>query len=403
MDKNTAHIDENVAESPDLMQDIKVEGAQIDDGEIMPPDELAEVKRYNRISLTCGLVETFFDLAFWGVAAFFLAAPLSSWLSNQSAFLKDSPALLGAALLGLLAIFGSALALPLSFFNGYVVEKRFGLSTLTPLRWFKRFLLENTLATSLICLLAIALYLSIVWTGQYWIFVASSVFFFFGVVLGMLAPVLIMPLFYKVEPLQDDALLQRFQRLVQGVGLNISGVYRLELSTETNKANACLAGFGATRRVLLGDTLLENFTPEEIEAVFAHEVGHHVRRHMWKLAALMFLVCVGTFFLADFCLKLYIGEGFSYAELPPSSLTFLMFVMGLIQHLCAPLMNAISRRFERQSDAYACETSSGQALASAFVKLARQNKADPDPSFLEVWWMHSHPAIGERIRSARGH
>src|SRR5207248_5371035 len=115
------------------------------------------------------------------------------------------------------------------------------------------------------------------WAAAAWLLVT--------LVLGRVAPVLILPLFYKVTPLDDPALRERLERLAAGTGLTLQGVYRLHLSVETRKANAALAGLGRSRRVLLGDTLLKQFTPEEIGVVFAHEVGHHVHRHLPKVVA----------------------------------------------------------------------------------------------------------------------
>src|SRR5947209_9215832 len=122
-------------------------------------------------------------------------------------------------------------------------------------------------------------------------------------VLGGLRPEVILPLFYKVTRLNDDALQTRLRRLSDGTGLTIEGVYRLHLSADTRKANAALAGLGRTRRVLLGDTLLDQFTPEEIEVVFAHEVGHHVYHHLPKLIAVSVLLSLAGFWLVDVVLR----------------------------------------------------------------------------------------------------
>src|SRR5207245_3750652 len=116
--------------------------------------------------------------------------------------------------------------------------------------------------------------------------------------------VLILPLFYKVTRLDDPALLERLRRLTQGTGLGVEGIYRLDLSAETKKANAALAGLGRTRRVLLGDTLLQQFTPEEIEVVFAHEVGHHVFRHLPKMVVVSVLLATAGFWLVNLILGL---------------------------------------------------------------------------------------------------
>src|SRR5205085_11856628 len=132
-------------------------------------------------------------------------------------------------------------------------------------------------------------------------------------VLGRIVPIVILPLFYQVTRLDDAALLERLRRLAEGTGLKVEGIYRLHLSAETRKANAALTGLGRTRRVLLGDTLLDRFTPEEIEVVFAHEVGHHVHRHMLKMVVWSVFLAAASFWLADFVLR-HTAEALHYAS-----------------------------------------------------------------------------------------
>jgi STE24 endopeptidase len=214
-------------------------------------------------------------------------------------------------------------------------------------------------------------------------------------------------LFYKVTRLDDAALLERLQKLTAGTGLTVEGIYRLHLSAETRKANAALAGLGRTRRVLLGDTLLEQFSPEEIEVIFAHEVGHHVHHHLPKMVLWSVVLACVSFRLVDWVLRT-LGPGLGYPHdslLPvhadPAALPLLLFVLSVFSLLLSPVQNAISRFFERQCDRYALErTSLTQSYRSAFVKLARVNKSDPDPHPLVVWFFHDHPPIRQRLAMA---
>src|SRR5207245_1813261 len=160
--------------------------------------------------------------------------------------------------------------------------------------------------------------------------------------------VLILPLFYKVTRLDDPALLERLRRLTQGTGLGVEGIYRLDLSAETKKANAALAGLGRTRRVLLGDTLLAQFTPEEIEVVFAHEVGHHVHRHLPKMIAWSVVMAAAGFWLADAILRhgaalLHYPADAMPAWQDPAALPLLLAVLSFFGLLLAPVQNAVSR------------------------------------------------------------
>jgi len=165
-----------------------------------------------------------------------------------------------------------------------------------------------------------------------------------------------------------------------------------------------LAGLGRTRRVLLGDTLLDRFTPEEIEVVFAHEVGHHVYRHIPKIILAGILYSAAGFWICDRLLTAWAGQGagtFDYAHTPVYALPLVMLVLTIFATVLEPLQNSISRRFERQCDQYALEqTGSKASYLSAFRKLARVNKADPDPHWLEVFLFHSHPPIARRLALA---
>jgi STE24 endopeptidase len=228
-------------------------------------------------------------------------------------------------------------------------------------------------------------------------------------VLGRLVPVLILPLFYKVTPIDDASLLERFQKLVAGTGLSIQGVYRLHLSAETRKANAALTGLGRTRRVLLGDTLMDQFTPEEVDVVFAHEVGHHVHRHLPKLIVMNVFLAAAGFWLIDLVLG-RAAEALNYYPMSdgtpafqnPAALPLVILVLMVFGLLLAPALNALSRLFERQCDRYALDrTGNPEAYRSAFVKLARINKADADPHPLVVWLFEDHPPIRERLAMAQ--
>jgi STE24 endopeptidase len=175
----------------------------------------------------------------------------------------------------------------------------------------------------------------------------------------------------------------------------------LGLGAETAKANAMLAGLGRTRRVLLADTLLDQFSPDEIEVILAHEIGHHVFRHIRKMIAAGLVYSVVGFWACD---RILLGWAQSHFgpitahELEPATLPLLMLVLTVFALLLEPLQNAISRRYERQCDRYALtKTGLREAYASAFRKLARINKDDPDPHPLEVFLFHSHPPIRERL------
>jgi STE24 endopeptidase len=292
------------------------------------------------------------------------------------------------------------LTLPLDFWSSFVLEHRYQLSNQTLFAWIKKQLLSWELAALIGSPLIFGLYALLRWTELWWLW-ASLGWLGVTLVLGRVAPVLIMPLFYKITPLNDPLLQERLERLVEGTGLNLTGVYRLHLSAETRKANAALAGLGRSRRVLLGDTLLEQFTPEEIEVVFAHEVGHHVHRHLPKMVVLSVVLFTAGFWLVDLALR-HMAEPLGYRGIDdPAALPLVLVVLTCFGLLLGPAQNALSRHFERQCDAYALRrTGLHSAYRSAFAKLSRINKADPNPHRVVVWLFYSHPPINERIAMA---
>ncbi len=368
--------------------------------EKMTPEQLAEAKRYGRAQLYCDLADKGLDLAYLAVAAFILARPLDRWLAHAVPLAWFDTLRLAALYL---AVFGLhvVVSFPLSFYAGHVLEHRYKMSTQSLGRWLLRYAKRMALGGAF----ALALFVGLFWViwlcGPYWWLVATGAFFLVSMVLGRLFPVLILPLFYKVEKLDRPDLAERIGELARPAGLSIEGVYRLGLSAETVKANAMLAGLGRTRRVLLGDTLLDEFTVDETAVVFAHEIGHHAHRHLPKLLAVGLAAGAAGFWLVDRVLAWWVDGPLEYATLPVAALPLVMLSLSVFGLLLEPLQNAISRRFEREADRYALRTT-GQPAAyrSAFLKLARLNKDDPEPHWLEAALFHSHPPIAERLAMA---
>ena len=367
--------------------------------------ELDEARNYGRKGLICDIADRCVDIAYLAVMAFVFARPLDAWL-NTCPVLSSIWTLRLAVMFLIVIALHIAVSFPLSFYCGHVLEHRFSLSNQTLRGWLSRYAKRNAIAIVFGLAMFIGLYWVIWLTGPYWWLVAAAAFFAISILLGQLAPVLIMPLFYKIEKLDMPELTQRMARLTQGTGLSIEGVYRMGLSAETSKANAMLAGLGRTRRVLLGDTVISNFSLDEIEVIFGHEIGHHVFHHIRKMIVAGLLYSVVWFWVCDRILAVWVAAcnngRFEYAELPIYTLPLVMLIITVLSNLIEPLQNAISRRYERQCDKYTLEkTGLRDAFISAFEKLAKLNKDDPHPSRLEVVLFHSHPPIGERLAMAK--
>jgi STE24 endopeptidase len=358
----------------------------------------AEIKRYQRQKLTASLCSLILSLAALAVMALLAGPSLDQFLrkwTGENRWIR-------LMVLGFVYAAGlELLTLPLDFYSGFILEHRYGLSNQSLGAWVWLHVKGYLLGGPLGLVLLLGLYGLIWFGGAWWWLWAAVAWLGVTLVLGQLVPVFILPLFYKVTRLEDAPLLERLQRLAAGTGLNIQGIYRLDLSADTRKANAALTGLGRTRRVLLGDTLLNNFTPEEIEVVFAHEVGHHVHRHLPKLVAWNVLASLGGLWLVDFCLRHASAalrfDGFD----DPAALPLVLLVLAVFGLALAPAQNALSRAFERQCDRYALDrTRLAPAYRSAFAKLARINKEDPDPNPVVVWFFDDHPPIRERLSLA---
>jgi len=378
-----------------------------DTADEMTPEQLAEAKEYGRKELSCELTGRAIDLAFLGIVVFVLGGP-NGWLMQIIPGVDYPETLRLAALMFVLIVGNMVISFPTAFYSGHILEHRYKLSRQSLGQWLWRFAKRHLLEIAFALVLVPGLYWLIWLTGGWWWLVAAVGFFLLSVVLGQLAPVLILPLFYKIEPLEDDEeseeLNGRMKRLTRGTGLSIEGVFRMEMSAETSKANAMLTGLGRTRRVILGDTVLNNFTPDEIEVIFAHEIGHHVCRHIRKMMLTGAIYSMLGFLVCDWVLHWWIeqhGGSMDYAAFHIYTLPMLLLVITLFSTVLEPLQNGISRRFERQSDRYALDqTGLREAYRSAFCKLARLNKDDPEPHPVEVFLFHSHPPIAERLAMA---
>lgn len=369
-------------------------------GTVVPPDS-PESRKYNRIRRWLGIAEFVLGLAL------LLALLLVGW----SGSLRDIAYSMGfqsyafAVFLYvlMLAAISKVVGLPLEWYS-FHLEHRFQLSNQKTRAWvwdeFKGFLITVILASLLVELL----YLIIRHFPQYWWALAWLGFLCVVVLLAQLAPVVLFPIFYKFEPLQDEDLKLRLVRLGERAKTRVRGVYKWRLSEKSKKANAALTGLGNTRRVILADTLLDNYSPDEIEAVLAHELGHHVHKHILKGIAIQACVTFVGFWAANWALHYAVDRWHMFETLSDfANLPLVILIFALLSFLLMPAMNAFSRYNERQADRYAFENiASVGPFISSMNKLAEQNLAERVPSKWVEWWFHSHPSIARRVAAAEG-
>ena len=357
-----------------------------------------EARRYNRIRRWLEISE--FVVSF----AFLVLLLITGW----SGTLRDFAYRLGfqnyslAIFLYVLLLFliSKVLGIGLDYY-GFRLERRFKLSNQNLRAWtwdeVKGFLVALVLGAIVVELL----YFTIRQWPQHWWMLAWAMFMVLFVVLAQLAPVVLLPIFYKFEPLDNEDLRRRLVVLSERAGTRVRGVYRWKLSEKSKKANAALTGLGSTRRIILADTLLDNYVPEEIEAVLAHELGHHVHRHILKSILVQAAITLFGFWAANWTLH-YAVDQHMFEELSDfANLPLLVLVSTVLSFVLMPALNAYSRFNERQADKYAFESIAGvEPFISSMNKLAEQNLAERTPSKWVEWFFHSHPSISGRVAAA---
>ena len=302
----------------------------------------------------------------------------------------------------LLSLMHEAGSLPLAFYSGFLLERRYGLSTERLPAWLRDQAKSVALGIGLAVPAAAMLYSLIAWSPERWWVIAGLVFAAVIVGLTNLAPVLVLPLFYRVKPLDRDALRARLIALADRAGARIVGAYEWGLAEKTRKANAALAGIGGTRRILVSDTMLAEYTEDEIEVVLAHELAHHVHGDIWKGIAFESALILAGFYLAARVLGALAAPIGLRGVADVAGLPLLLLAAGAVSLIMLPVAHAMSRAFERRADRFALTlTRNPGAFISAMKRLGAQNLAEEHPSQIVQWLFYSHPPVRDRIAAAQ--
>jgi STE24 endopeptidase len=366
------------------------------------PADSPEVRRYNRLQRWLSMADAVIGFALLIVL---LATGWTGKLRDWS-YLGARQNYVFAIFLYVLmfSVIAKILSTPFDY-TGFRLEHQYHLSNQKLRSW-----LWDECKGWLVNLVLGALMVEIVYSiiriaPQRWWIVAWVVFVGLFLLMAQLAPVVLMPIFYKFQPLENDGLRERLTRLGERAGTRVRGVYEWKLSEKSKKANAALTGMGSTRRIILSDTLLEHYTDDEIEAVLAHELGHHVHRHILKSILMQVGITFFGFWLVNQVLRFVIGKNWFPALNPRlydfANLPLIVLVVTILSLLLMPALNAISRRHEREADRYAWESIAAiTPFITSMHKLADQNLAEREPSRFVEWFFHSHPSIGKRIAAA---
>ena len=366
------------------------------------PERQTKAKEYARISRRLWLVDTTFSAVYALAWLFFgWSISLRNWLTVRWSL--NVWILVPVFVL----VFGGIyfiLNLPLSYYEGFILPHRFGQSTQSLKDWIVDQLKGMAVGGPLGLILLELLYLALRATGNLWWLWAAGGLLVFNVLLSNLAPVLIMPIFNKFVPLGDEhqELADRLMKLAERANTKVKGVFKFDMSRRTKSANAALTGIGNTRRIVLGDTLISEFTSDEIETVLAHELGHQVHKDIPILIAMGTLTTLLGLYLASLVLNWGIGY-FGFAGISDvAAFPALGVILGLYGLIMMPLENALSRWRERMADEYALQaTGKNDSFASAMVRLANQNLGEVDPEQWVVFLFYSHPPLSERIEMAK--
>ncbi len=369
-------------------------GIQDDNGK---KHKVTIVKEYNRKKIILSVVELIFSLLYMMLI---VLSGLSAAVADIALGITARPYftfLIFIALVGAIELF---LLFPIALYQGYFLEHRYGLSNQSLGRWFWEECKGALVGVVLFTPVLLLFYFFLRNFQQLWWLPVACALFIFGVLLARLGPVLIFPLFYTFEPINDEPLIRRLKELAGPI--SISGVFRFNLSKNTKKANAAFAGLGKTKRILIGDTLLDNFSSDEIVSVFSHEIGHYKNGHIWKgIVSGFFISFVGLFLTAVIYERSLVLFNLSRID-QLAALPILGLILTVYGIIVMPIQNGLSRHFERQADAAVFAKRSNVApFISSMERLAEMNMSDKNPHPLIEFWCYSHPSVGKRIETAK--
>jgi STE24 endopeptidase len=362
--------------------------------------------RYNRLKRQVGIASLAWAMVFL-VALVATGASIGvrnlsesfATLVAPASWVRGTTVAVYVALLALLNELGS---LPLAFYGGFVLERRYGLSPQSSRAWLADQLKGLALTLVLGIGAASILYFFIHRYPQGWWLPAAAVFALLIVGLANIAPLVLLPLFYSVKPLTRESLRSRLLALGERAGARVLDAYEWGLGEKTRKANAALTGIGGSRRILVSDTMLAEYSDDEIEVVLAHEMAHHVHGDIWKGLALETALIVAGFFTASWLLRVAAPVAGLRGTDDVAGLPLLLLAAGAVSLVMLPVAHAMSRAHERRADQLALTlTRNPGAFISAMRRLAAQNLAENEPSTIVQWLFYSHPPIRERIAAAQ--
>lgn len=355
-------------------------------------------RRYTRTKDAIAFIDIFIPIAF------LLAILLTKFCRHLAGALYHITDNFYLLLFIYVSILGCAiylLELPVHFYNSFTLEHRFGLSNQTLFGWIKDEAKRALISSVFFLLILLFVYFSLRNFPRTWWLIVGAASAVISLIINQIFPILLIPIFFKQVPLKDETLKSRLMELSKKAGTFVRGIFEIDLSKKTKKGNAALCGIGRTRRIILGDTILKDYTPDEIELVLAHEMGHHKLHHIRK----SFIVSTASTFLAlffaDWLLKSFAGIFHLGAICDIAGFPILALGVLVFDTFASPLSNTYMRRLERAADIFALKlTGKPREFISMMEKLSSQNLRLVDPGKLAEVFLYNHPPVSKRIKLA---
>lgn len=352
-------------------------------------------KHYNNLKLAVSIIKA---TASFILILLFVVSGLSRILVVLLNRYSSNPYIQFLLFIGIIGIVSGMLFFPLNYYTGFYLEHKYNLSNQDLIGWmwedFKGLLISLVIGIPVLLLFFYALNK---YGANWWIHI-GILLFVLSILLARIVPIFILPLFYKITPLEDEDLVNRINTLAKDAGIKVQNVFKFNMSKNTKKANAAFTGIGKSKRILLGDTLLDNFSKDEIETVLAHELGHYKRKHIIKN------IIIGTVssFLTLFLISVFYDKSLAWfgfhSRTDIAALPLLSLWAMLIGLLLTPIGNIISRKYEYEADNYAITSTHKPAeFIATLEKLNEQNLGDKDPHPFVEWFFYSHPSVKKRI------
>lgn len=370
--------------------------------------KIAQIARYTADKTKLGYWSEFLSTA---VVIFLFAAGIVPQITLWADGLRIAPLLQGLAVMLVLLLIGYLSGIPASLYADFKLEKKYGFSTITPKIWISDQIKSLLVSGILMGLLFSGFYLFINWLGMWWWLAAWVLVMLFSLLMIFIAPVLLMPLFNKFVPLEDEELKNKILEMARKANFPLAGVFQMDASKRSTHDNAFFTGMGKTRRIVFYDTMVKNHSHAELLAVMGHEIGHWKEKHVFKLIFTVSVFSGILLFLASRILAhpwiynaIGLGDLFGRIGFSGAIVGVALYVAAILFEplnlLLSPFMNWLSRKYEYQSDAYSLNLNpSATDMKGALIKLSQKNLSNLFPHPLYVIFHYSHPPLLARLKA----